>query len=173
MRYGISAGALIVRDGRLLLVHHREEGQYDFWVPPGGRLEGEESILACARREAFEETGLRVEPGRIAYIQEFVQPGYHFCKMFVLCTASAGEITLEYREAYEGFLVDARFLAREELAGLVVHPEILKGQFWDDLASGFPRTRYLGLERIGERQSTHPPMADSQKTIDNSATFLI
>ena len=45
MKYGISAAALVVQEGRLLLVHHREAGKYDFWVPPGGRLRGSESIL--------------------------------------------------------------------------------------------------------------------------------
>jgi 8-oxo-dGTP diphosphatase len=42
MRYGISAAALIVHEQQILLVNHRVAGQYDFWLPPGGRLEGEE-----------------------------------------------------------------------------------------------------------------------------------
>jgi 8-oxo-dGTP diphosphatase len=99
VRYGISAGALVPQDNRVLLVHHREKGHYDFWVPPGGRVEGEESVFECARREAFEETGLNVDPDRIVYIQEFVEPGYHFCKFFILCAAYTGDITLENRDA--------------------------------------------------------------------------
>ncbi|NIV38728.1 MAG: NUDIX domain-containing protein, partial [Anaerolineae bacterium] len=53
IRYGISAAALVVQDKALLLVHHRERGRYDFWLPPGGRLEGNESIMDCARRETL------------------------------------------------------------------------------------------------------------------------
>jgi 8-oxo-dGTP diphosphatase len=102
MRYGISAGALIVRENQLLLVHHRQEGKYDFWVPPGGSLVGEESIFDCARREALEETGLQVDLGQIVYIQEFVEPGYHFCKFFILCTGFQGQITLAQRDPNEG-----------------------------------------------------------------------
>lgn len=150
MRYGISAGALVILNNRLLLVHHREQGRYDFWVPPGGRVEGAESIFECARRETFEETGLTVQPDRIAYIQEFVEPDYHFCKFFILCATCVGDITLENRDANEHFLVDARFFAQNQLEELVVYPEILKTQFWNDLESGFPKTRYLGLERIKE-----------------------
>ncbi len=45
MRYGISAAALIIQDKQVLLVNHRVAGQYDFWLPPGGRLEGEERYL--------------------------------------------------------------------------------------------------------------------------------
>jgi 8-oxo-dGTP pyrophosphatase MutT (NUDIX family) len=148
MRYGISAAALIVQDQRVLLVNHRVAGQYDIWLPPGGRMEGEESIFDCARREAFEETGLRVEPEHILYIQEFVEPDYHFCKFFILCSAFSGTLTLEQRAPEEDFLVAARFFAPPELIGLDVRPEILKKQFWTDIELENPPTRYLGSERI-------------------------
>lgn len=150
MSYGISAGALIVPGNQILLVHHRDQGQYDFWVPPGGRVEGEESIFECAKRETMEEVGLSVDPDRIVYIQEFVEPGYHFCKFFILCSAHTFDITLVNRDANEHFIVDARFFTRDQLKEVTVYPEILKGQFWDDLEAGFTGIRYLGLERINE-----------------------
>ena len=71
MSYGISAAALIFQDERILLVNHKKTGRYDFWLPPGGRLEGSESILECAKRETQEETGLDVELDRVLYFQEF------------------------------------------------------------------------------------------------------
>ena len=148
MRYGISAAALVVRNNRLLLVNHRERGRYDFWLPPGGGLEGSESIFDCAKREALEETGLTVELDRIIYVQEFVEPGYHFVKVFILCSGFSGELTLENRDADESFLVDAGFFSREQVRGLDVHPRVLKDDFWDDLEGGRLQTRYLGLERI-------------------------
>ena len=147
MRYGISAAALIVQDHMILLVNHREAG-YDFWVPPGGKLEGAESIFDCARREAWEETGLQVELDRIVYVQEFVEPDYHFCKFFILCRAFTGSLTLANRVADEGFLNDARFLTENQLKERTVFPEILREQFWIDLEAGFPHTRYLGLQHV-------------------------
>ena len=45
MRYGISAAALVIQEDKLLLAHHRRQGQFDFWLPPGGGLEGAESIF--------------------------------------------------------------------------------------------------------------------------------
>jgi ADP-ribose pyrophosphatase YjhB (NUDIX family) len=137
-----------VQDSRLLLVNHRERGRYDFWLPPGGRLEGSESIFDCARRETLEETGLIVEPDRIVYVQEFAEPGYHFVKFFILCSGFSGELTLENRDEDESFLVDAAFLSREELWEFDVHPAALRDEFWADLESGLQQTRYLGLERI-------------------------
>ena len=148
MRYGISAAALIVRNEQVLLVHHRETGRYDFWVPPGGGLQGSESIFECARRETLEETGLDVELDRILYIQELWEPGYHFCKFFITCKTFSGDLTLANKEQNEGFLVDARFFAQNDLRELPVFPEILKEQFWDDVRAECPVTRYLGLEQI-------------------------
>jgi len=148
MRYGISAATLIVQHERVLLVNHREIGKYDFWVPPGGSLVGSESIMDCARRETLEETGLSVELGQILYIQEFWEPGYHFCKFFIQCTAFSGELTLANREPTESFLVDARFFSQEELQDLTVFPTILKDRFWQDIREEHPQMRYLGLERL-------------------------
>jgi 8-oxo-dGTP diphosphatase len=148
MRYGISAAALIVQDQQVLLVNHKAVGRYDFWLPPGGRLEGEESIFECAKREAFEETGLIVQPDRILYIQEFAEPDYHFCKFFILCSAFSGTLTLEHRVPEEDFLVAARFFTQRDLIALDVRPEILKGQFWADVEMENPAARYLGLEKI-------------------------
>jgi 8-oxo-dGTP pyrophosphatase MutT (NUDIX family) len=147
MRYAISAGAIVVRDARLLLVHHRG-GTDDFWVPPGGRLRGEESILDCARRETYEETGLEVQPERVVYLQEFLEGDLHFCKFWILSRAGRGTPTVEHRDPDEAFVVEARFASRSEIACCTVHPAILKNQFWEDLERDFPETRYLGLQRI-------------------------
>ena len=148
MRYGISASALIVQQRELLLVNHKKNGQYDFWVPPGGKLQGHESIFDCAQRETMEETGLSVALDRIVYIVEYAEPGYHFCKFFIRCKTFDGYLTLANRESEETFLVNARFFSKMDMDGLDVRPTVLKNQFWDDLEAGFPDTRYLGLEKI-------------------------
>jgi 8-oxo-dGTP pyrophosphatase MutT (NUDIX family) len=147
MRYGISAAALIIHEQQVLLVNHRG-ADYDFWVPPGGKLEGTESIFDCARREAWEETGLEVHLDRIVYIQEFVEPEYHFCKFFILCRSFGGHLTTAHRVDDEHFLVDARFWVQHELQRIPVFPPILRTQFWHDLQHGFSETRYLGLEHV-------------------------
>ena len=148
MKYGISAAALITQQQRLLLVNHRERGQYDFWVPPGGKLQGNESIFDCARRETMEETGLSVGLDRIVYIVEYTEPNYHFCKFFIRCKKCDGNLTLANREQDETFLVKACFFSKADMEEIDVRPTILKDRFWDDLAAGFPETRYLGLEKI-------------------------
>ena len=52
-------GTIVVSpQGRFLLVRGRATGKWSF---PKGHLEGVESPLECARRELFEETGLRLK----------------------------------------------------------------------------------------------------------------
>jgi 8-oxo-dGTP diphosphatase len=55
-----AAGGVVARDGRLLLVHRP---QYGDWTFPKGKAEPGESDEACAVREVEEETGLRCELG--------------------------------------------------------------------------------------------------------------
>jgi 8-oxo-dGTP diphosphatase len=56
-----AAGGVIVRDGRVALVHRP---RYDDWTLPKGKLEPEEESEQAALREVWEETGLRCRLGR-------------------------------------------------------------------------------------------------------------
>jgi 8-oxo-dGTP diphosphatase len=58
-----SAGGIVVRDGRVLLVHRP---RYDDWTLPKGKLEEDESWEEGALREVEEETGLACELGQEA-----------------------------------------------------------------------------------------------------------
>ena len=52
----LAAGGVVVRDGRVLLVHRP---RYDDWTLPKGKLDPGESFEDAARREVEEETGIR------------------------------------------------------------------------------------------------------------------
>jgi 8-oxo-dGTP diphosphatase len=54
------AGALVVRDGRLLLVRRAHEPWLGLWCAPGGFCEPDEHPADAAAREALEETGVAV-----------------------------------------------------------------------------------------------------------------
>ena len=145
----IAAGGLVMRDGKLLLVSHRGPTGNIFWIPPGGGMESGEGALACAEREVFEETGIRVRAERVAYVQEILDAKHHQAKFWVWCTYLSGEVTLEHLVPEEvGDLLDARFMNRDEVSASNVVPDVVKDGFWADLEDGFPATRYLGLTRI-------------------------
>lgn len=144
IRHRISAGAIVIRDDRILLVHHAIPGREDFWVPPGGGAEGAETIMDCVVRECFEETGLRVSPHKIVYVEEFMDAGRHICKHWIQCEADSGDPNLAHLIAEEkGTLIAARFFNREEMASLNVYPRLMRDVFWDDYAAGFPTVRYI------------------------------
>lgn len=54
-----TGASIIVEDalGRILMQQRRDDGT---WSYPGGRVEIDETVEACARREVFEECGLIV-----------------------------------------------------------------------------------------------------------------
>ena len=69
-------GAIITDDtGRLLLIQRGHEPEAGRWSLPGGRVRPGESDWQAVVREVREETGLRVEPGRLVGAVERPAPG--------------------------------------------------------------------------------------------------
>ena len=51
---------------RVLLCQRKCGARYELkWEFPGGKVEGEESLHDCIRRELFEELGIRIAGGRL------------------------------------------------------------------------------------------------------------
>ena len=59
------AGALVVHEGKLLMVRRAIEPYLGCWDIPGGFMEADEHPADGARREVFEETGFEVAIGRL------------------------------------------------------------------------------------------------------------
>ena len=68
------AAAIIVRDGRVLMVHERSlrDGSREWWTLPGGGIETGESVTDAVRREVLEETGISIEPVALAGYREVI-----------------------------------------------------------------------------------------------------
>ena len=63
----------VTADGEVMLIRRGIEPGYDRWAQPGGFLEIDETVRDAAIRETLEETGLRVEPGRIVGLYSRVE----------------------------------------------------------------------------------------------------
>jgi ADP-ribose pyrophosphatase YjhB (NUDIX family) len=63
------AGAVIFDRNKVFLMH-RIKGGSEYWVLPGGSVEGDESLEQACCREIKEETGLEIEITRLAFRTE-------------------------------------------------------------------------------------------------------
>lgn len=117
----VRCSAVVFRDQEVLLVGRVRQGG-DEWVLPGGTPRPGESMAACARRETLEETGLAVEPTRIAFVVESQGPrsGLHTVDLVFLATPSApGQ---EPRSSEPD--LDARFVPLDLLPHLDLRPPV-------------------------------------------------
>lgn len=87
-RPAISA-AVIVRDGRVLLVRRRKTEGALIWQFPAGQVEAGESDEDAAVRETFEETGVCVAARRV--LGSRVHPNTGRDMVYVACDLLAGE----------------------------------------------------------------------------------
>ncbi len=114
----VGVGAIIIEAGRVVLVKRGHPPLAGEWSVPGGVLEVGETLRDAAVREAFEETGLEVEPADLLGVFDRVlrdQAGrtqYHYVLIDFLCRRIAGE------PRGAGDAAEARWFTREEVAGL-------------------------------------------------------
>jgi ADP-ribose pyrophosphatase YjhB (NUDIX family) len=114
----VGVGAIIIEAGRVVLVKRGHPPLAGEWSIPGGVLEVGETLRQAAVREAFEETGLEVEPADLLGVFDRVlrdQAGrtqYHYVLIDFLCRRISGE------PRGAGDAAEARWFTREEVAGL-------------------------------------------------------
>ena len=147
-RHRISAGAIVERDGRLLMVRHVVPGKYDFWVAPGGGVKGDESYEEAAAREVLEETGLKVSIGSMLYVEDLINPECRFVKFWFTARYLSGSLSTSHPEATAEHIKEAAWLRPEELQGKVVFPEALVQRFARDRQLGFPAPIRLPLRTM-------------------------
>lgn len=93
----MGVGAVIVNEGRVLLVKRGHEPLKGHWSLPGGLLELGEGLLSAVAREAREETGLIVEPVELIELldrihREGERVRYHFVIADYLCRVAGGAL---------------------------------------------------------------------------------
>ncbi|MDP8951195.1 MAG: NUDIX domain-containing protein [Actinomycetota bacterium] len=149
MDFGIRVGAVVEKDGALLLVRHEKPDQDPYWVLPGGRLEPGETIPECAERELLEETGLQGRFASVLYVSEFFDEDRHTVDVTTRVEARDGEAQLgsdpEVEEGSEGTLKEVRWVETEELEEIQLLPGWVKERLLEDIARGWPTGEvYLG-----------------------------
>lgn len=122
----LSTRALILSEGRLLLVNAYPGGISDLWCAPGGGVEAGRSLPENLMREVHEETGLTVSVGPLALVNEFHDPatGFHQVDLFFRCDIAAGTIADDWRDP-EKVVTERRFFAPKEMDAIRFKPDSL------------------------------------------------
>lgn len=129
----LAVRALILHENRLLLVNAYGGGKSDLWCAPGGGVDTGSSLPDNLHREIHEETGLSIQIGLPALVNEFHDPrtGFHQVDVYFRCTIADGQISKEWRDP-EGIVTERRFFAREDLSGIRFKPDSLAEAAWGD-----------------------------------------
>jgi 8-oxo-dGTP diphosphatase len=124
----VGVGAVIVEDGRVLLIKRGKAPLLGEWSIPGGMLELGETLREGAEREALEETGLVVRATDLLGVFDRIVPDsivsnpakanesnrmlYHYVLIDFLCQRISGDLLAA------GDAADARWFTPREVAGI-------------------------------------------------------
>ena len=130
----VGVGAIIIEDGRVVLVKRVHPPLQAEWSIPGGVLEVGELVREAAIREAREETGLTVEPADLLGVYDRIlrnpekRVQYHYVLIDFLCRRVAGDIAAASDAA------EVQWFTREELPALRLAEDTL-----DVIRKGFAK----------------------------------
>lgn len=92
-----TVGAVIEKDGKILLIKRNTEPFKDYWCIPGGHIDFGETAEEAVIREVKEETGLRFKPRFLGYMDEiYPEINWH------------GEVLIFYGEAEGNENIDGK-----------------------------------------------------------------
>jgi ADP-ribose pyrophosphatase YjhB (NUDIX family) len=93
----MGVGAVVVDEGRVLLIRRGTEPMKGHWSLPGGLVELGEGLLNAVVREVREETGLAVEPVELIELLDRIhrqgeRVRYHYVIADYLCRVAGGQL---------------------------------------------------------------------------------
>jgi 8-oxo-dGTP diphosphatase len=126
--HGIRASAIIIKDGRIALIHRHNHGK-EYWTLPGGRIEEGETPEQAVDREVGEETNLEVITCRLIFYVDRFGNGIEDQPCFT-CQTSGGRLEFKGPEAVRDPLdtYAAELVNTQKLTDLEIYPDTLKAK---------------------------------------------
>ncbi|KAA8752538.1 MULTISPECIES: NUDIX domain-containing protein [Paenibacillus] len=128
-----SAKAVIVQDGRLLVI--RLEDQYGTaYVFPGGGQEKGEELKDAVARECLEEIGQAVNVGELLHIREYIGKNHEFAEwdadihqveFYFACSLINPKATIFEGSNPDDHQVAVEWIALEELSQIRLYPKTI------------------------------------------------
>jgi 8-oxo-dGTP diphosphatase len=117
----IRVAAVLIKEGRILLIAHKK-GKNVYWLLPGGGVHFGESLKQALRREIKEELGISIRVHDLVFINDSIEPGNRR-HILHICFNSAYEEG-EYQLGRERRLYTFRYFSEEEIADLTIFPPV-------------------------------------------------
>jgi 8-oxo-dGTP diphosphatase len=101
----IGVAAFVVKENKVLLGMRKGAHGAMLWATPGGHLEFGESVIECATRELFEETGLKALSCTLGpWVENVMEQGKkHYLTVFVRIDQFEGEPKLLEPDKCQGW----------------------------------------------------------------------
>jgi 8-oxo-dGTP diphosphatase len=93
----VGVGAVVVKEGQVMLVRRANAPNQGQWSIPGGTVELGETLAQAAVREVREECGVEIEPGEVLSTFDLIQRDekgrilYHYVLIDLLARYVSGE----------------------------------------------------------------------------------
>jgi 8-oxo-dGTP diphosphatase len=122
----VGVGAVVIRNGKVLLIKRGVSPSRGLWAVPGGSLELGETLQQGAEREILEETGITIRAREPIYAFDFFErdPDGRIRFHFVIVDLAADYIRGDVKGADDA--LEARWLAPGDLDHLPVSKNTLK-----------------------------------------------
>ena len=126
----VRVSALIHWQNRILLCRQEKPGR-EYWLLPGGGVDGGETLVGALRRELDEELGLRDSfplEGPIA-VAESIAPGWQSGDRHIVHIVFGADLSnrsLEDVETNDAAVRGARLFSLDELEDIDLHPPIMR-----------------------------------------------
>lgn len=114
----LAVRAILLHEGRILMVNAYPNGKSDLLTAPGGGAERHASLPDNLRREVMEETGLDITVGAPCLVNEFHDPGsrFHQVDIYFRCALLGGPEIAPGWQDKERIVSEWHWLSAQELA---------------------------------------------------------
>jgi 8-oxo-dGTP diphosphatase len=141
----IRVSAILRWQGRVLLCRQQKPDK-EYWLLPGGGVDGGETLIEALRRELREELGIEADvqfEGPVAIVDSIAPKTLISSKhvVHIIFSADLSHRSLDDVETRDAAIKGARLFSNDELDDVVVHPPIKR--FLERWQPGDPAV-YLG-----------------------------